>query len=569
MTSYFDPREEFCGVSNCHPPQRSFSWITQNILRLKIAQESIHSTMFQEVGGSDLSQRLDRLPLSGQKDLIRSVLVSIGTDINQYEDDPYGNGDQSMIASSMSDRDKARELFSCGGDIPAYGATGSFSMFALACITGNTAEVERMIQQATGDSSQQPHSRSPELMKLLETRETSLRLSPLLLVVSAGKNVPQSNQRNVAKLLLKAGASPDCKDVLGKTVVHYGAGSMATAMTLDVVDMCIVAAKSSYLCGQDVELFGLNKEEMNGKRGVAGGFNPDAGRRAVYIPSLDKELWAKPSNIRCVDEELERQNKDKPMLADVQDRLGSVSLHEVVMSDRADVAELLLHKHKTSIHTKDLDDISPLKMTMEGGLLMRSRVCKMITDLTRREATKKKREAKKGGSNFCANCDKDLGVNGGSTCSLCKVTFYCGKECQVAHWKNGHKAECKELVAAKEGIRLQKPNTDLHEATYSFATGRTNSRGAYRKPRGVQFDEKFVVKVQGASDFVPLLIYDETRTCEFSVTPEARGFQEILKAVRAEPAWQGKKTFMKASFDSKGRCTIYPATAGVKNKYSW
>ena len=33
-------------------------------------------------------------------------------------------------------------------------------------------------------------------------------------------------------------------------------------------------------------------------------------------------------------------------------------------------------------------------------------------------------------------------------CVLCRRTCYCGKACQTADWKAGHKAECKSLVAA-------------------------------------------------------------------------------------------------------------------------
>lgn len=32
------------------------------------------------------------------------------------------------------------------------------------------------------------------------------------------------------------------------------------------------------------------------------------------------------------------------------------------------------------------------------------------------------------------------------TCSRCKKAIYCSKECQVAHWKNGHKQVCKPAV---------------------------------------------------------------------------------------------------------------------------
>ena len=47
------------------------------------------------------------------------------------------------------------------------------------------------------------------------------------------------------------------------------------------------------------------------------------------------------------------------------------------------------------------------------------------------------------------------------------------------------------------------------------------------------------------------------------------GFKEIQAEMKKEMTWDGRKTFMKASFDESGKCIIYPATAGVKSKYSW
>jgi len=46
----------------------------------------------------------------------------------------------------------------------------------------------------------------------------------------------------------------------------------------------------------------------------------------------------------------------------------------------------------------------------------------------------------------CSNCG--IGERGGGAalkpCSRCKVALYCGRECQVQHWKaGGHKAVCK------------------------------------------------------------------------------------------------------------------------------
>ena len=91
----------------------------------------------------------------------------------------------------------------------------------------------------------------------------------------------------------------------------------------------------------------------------------------------------------------------------------------------------------------------------------------------------------------------------------------------------------------------------------------------YKKPRGTKFNEKFVIKCQGNADTSPILIYDQTRTCQFDLKPEQKGFKEILQTIRNEFAWRGRKTFMKASFDKSGVCTVYPVKAGVKSHYTW
>jgi len=41
----------------------------------------------------------------------------------------------------------------------------------------------------------------------------------------------------------------------------------------------------------------------------------------------------------------------------------------------------------------------------------------------------------------CIRCGK----NGSLRCGKCKLVSYCSKNCQVDHWKNGHKGECEIL----------------------------------------------------------------------------------------------------------------------------
>lgn len=528
-------------------------------------RENFNESMMQQ--SFSAMATLDRLSLTEQKKTIRQVLQQIGTDIARNDGDPMGNGDQSRISSSNA-RDKARELYSIGGDIHKHVESMTISEMIQNCLFGNVQGVKHMIQDL---NIQQPHSQSIELKKLLETRETSLRLSPLLFLVSGGKNMAVDQHLDhigVAKVLLKAGACPDAQDVLGKTVCHYGAGVMATDMTLELVDMCIRASRSSMLYGKEVILFGLKAVEMNGKKGIAGGFDPDSERRVVFLVEDNKEVWIKPANIKFEDELEEGEREKKPMLTDVQDRMGTVSLHEVIMQDREDVAKFLLTKHSTSMHTTDMDGLSPMDMVMQNQL-MAPKVSKLMHSITRKEAGIARKEAKTK-SGVCAGCQVDLGKTGGHRCSACKVTLYCGRECQVSHWKREHKYECSTIKANTSGVKLQPPEGQFkYGVSMSFQSGRKYDQGTYRIPDGIQPHEKFVIKVQGGGDMMPIMVYDESRTCEFTLGPGTPGFKEVLAEIRKEPAWGGRKTFMKASFDDEGNCTVYPSTAGVKAKYSW
>jgi hypothetical protein len=48
----------------------------------------------------------------------------------------------------------------------------------------------------------------------------------------------------------------------------------------------------------------------------------------------------------------------------------------------------------------------------------------------------------------CAGCGKAR--EGNLACGGCGVVMYCGRDCQVEHWKTKHKLQCKRLKEAKE-----------------------------------------------------------------------------------------------------------------------
>lgn len=260
---------------------------------------------------------------------IRIDLERNGTNVQLNDEDLTGDGDQSQV--NKSSRDYYQELFATGADLFHHKRDSkTLSKFVICCITGQTDLVREMLRQV--DSPGKPPE---QLINLLETRETSLRCSPLLMILAMEKQLdPQCHegQRKNVELLLSYGARPDAKDVVGKTVCHYGSGEKATETSLAMVDMCIPAAESAFLFAKRVELFGLNNYDMNGKIGIARGFHVKSGRRAVYLLQDRKEVAVKPQNLRVLGDLQEAPPATK--LCDIIDRISCVCLYGVVLHDR-------------------------------------------------------------------------------------------------------------------------------------------------------------------------------------------------------------------------------------------
>ena len=500
-----------------------------------------------------------------------------GTDVEQNEADPYGDGDQSRIPADR-EHQFYRDMFAEGGDInqlmDMYLAP--LSTFAKQCIGGQADLVRVTLEELAGKDQDKTEQPSLELIHLLEKRETALRLSPLLMVVSLGKNVSASfgsRHEEVAELLLHYGARPDARDVCGKTVCHYGMGAMATKMTLSVVNMCIKAYESSRFFGKQVELHSLKTAAMNGMQGWCKGYVWQTHRRAVTIhrQTTDKleTIGIKPENLKLVVED-SKSTVPVVKLFDIPDRLGAVCLLEVIMANRMDVAKILLKKHKANLDVTDADGVSPRSMSVRGAML--SPVASMVNQA----AGKSTKQTVDESYRTCSNCSKKEAPDSPLlSCKRCHQTQYCGEVCQLEHWKKGgHKKVCKALAAKQTvAIALDKPKGGMfystvslnHKTRFQNSDSRDEASG-YTKPRGVDIDEKFDLKVQGNGNDCPLMIYDKSRECNFKIDPGDAGFDELLQAVRAEPTWQGRKTFVAASFDDRGVCTVYP---GLTSIHKW
>ena len=373
--------------------------------------------MAKEMMQSDAEQLLEdpdlRRPVHEQRKIIRKKLHRHGTDVKLNDRDVFGDGDQSPIHLNDKGKQVYRDLFAVGGDITEDAndfATRpdkpSYKRFLYLCIGGNYETVKRILERVTAD--RKPHHGDVDsaLLFFLETRVTSMRLTPLLAIVSMGKfmafpvgqhKILTENQLKIARLLLLYGARPDARDVCGKTVCHYGAGAMATPITMEVVRMCSAAHQSSHFFGKEVVLHGLQAADLNGKRGIARGFVVQSGRRVVYLIDDEKELALKPENLALADSTtIEPFRK----LCDIQDRLGGTALLEVFMSNHVHVGKFLLEELEADPGLADSDGYSPEMMAMQPHGQVSSAIGPMVM-----QAVMRRRKAEQiAKMNVCAKC---------------------------------------------------------------------------------------------------------------------------------------------------------------------
>lgn len=270
-----------------------------------------------------------------------------------------------------------------------------------------------------------------------------MRFSPLVLAVAISKVKPtvcdmtgareaDIDHLGVIKILLRYGATPDIKDLTGKSLVHYAAGVMASPDTLEMTDYFVNAAKTSAHFGKKVILRNLTKVDYNGLTGILGGYIADTARRQVIINSGQRNFGLNPKNIFAMEDGNETCIFDSSRnIVNELDRLGSISLHEVFLSQRVDVAKFLI-KHNVSVDIVDGGGCSVRKMAFMAN----------ATGITEMYHTIRKyiMQPNKVENNRCLQC-QELAERV-SKCSRCKSALYCSRKCQMGHWPV-HKVSCK------------------------------------------------------------------------------------------------------------------------------
>lgn len=351
------------------------------------------------------------------------------------------------------------------------------------------------------------------------------------------------------------------------TACHYGAGMFATEQTLKMTDMAIKATKTCSLVGKPVVLDGLSRKEYNGLEGVLGGYVAETERRVFHPLDPDKkEFSVKPENVFTFlqDKEDKVCIFDKSLrptnLVDVRDRTGSISLHEVTMSKRNDVAKFLLDRSPTSLDVEEYTGVSPRRMALTP--VMGSQVNDVIRQYLAKQSRKevRKENIRK---ELCENCGKhscDLGREL-LQCTRCLDAVYCSKECQVADWAEKHKKECPKREKQGELVLGEALSIPQGYASTNYSTKAKTTTFQCRAPKGCKPNEKFWIKVQSNGMESDLLIYDESRYCNFKLAPGSLGHKELVEKIATEKAFMGKKSYFRAKFNTEGKCVVFPHTS--------
>ena len=116
---------------------------------------------------------------------------------------------------------------------------------------------------------------------------------------------------------------------------------------------------------------------------------------------------------------------------------------------RADFARMFEHQYpRDGPPTEELLD-SLMKMIHPSSLIEEGEVQYRLGGVFCPNAANPSREFMRKAaklSRTCSRCQR-RGINL-STCAVCKAAWYCDIECQRAHWKPAHRAQCKFLAAA-------------------------------------------------------------------------------------------------------------------------
>lgn len=179
-------------------------------------------------------------------------------------------------------------------------------------------------------------------------------------------------------------------------------------------------------------------------------------------------------------------------------------------------------------------------------------------NLNNRTMTQEKKEIY-----MCVACDR---VIASLRCSQCKEFWYCSKICQLAHWKDGHKLECKKIFDEKK-LAETVPQEDINALVKEESDRIKQDAFSNHKK-----DDSIPVKDQFTNSFPcgELVAFQDFRRVRYT-NEEARErerseeFQSTLKDAREAAEVHRQARYWLQNEAKPGR-KIYDLAEGVENK---
>lgn len=217
---------------------------------------------------------------------------------------------------------------------------------------------------------------------------------------------------------------------------------------------------------------------------------------------------------------------------------GMTCLHCAAFVGATDVVKLLL-KHGADPQATCNDGKTPFDQARTSPEI------RLLLHKANRDADSS--AAKRAAS--CANCGKV--VEKMKRCGRCRVTLYCGKECQKEHWtKGGHKKRCEEGVLAHPSrypyMTTVSSVRNADRPTLSMTGGKTEECVASQS--SVPANKSFVVKVQRPFTFADsdapkdLMVYNVDKSVHVFIREETPGYASLVKKITEEGIF-GLKAF--------------------------
>ena len=160
-------------------------------------------------------------------------------------------------------------------------------------------------------------------------------------------------------------------------------------------------------------------------QGTLGGYVADKERRVVYpVPGsvVEHELALKLENIFVQiggkDVSILEKCANAKNFVNIIDRLGSISLHEVAMSEREDVAKFLCNRSDTCLDVVEGSGMS-IRQLMMTSAITTGKVSRVLNKHTTKQV--RKEERKERSRDICLNCQIEKAAQHCSNIFFCRM----------------------------------------------------------------------------------------------------------------------------------------------------